>query len=779
MKISDGYWLNKNGYNVSYAVQIAGIETDENSVTVYATHQWIANRGMTLGGPLFTVRFTSVLENSIKVTIEHFSGFAQKKPDFPLYENPAFRPVIRRTSDGGCELISGRTSVKIGTIGDKWDITYRYDGRLLTKSGQRTLSVIEESPLSAELRRTSEKALPFFSQSDNGGNTYIRDMLGISVGEHIYGFGEKFTPFVKNGQTVDIWNSDGGTCSDQSYKSIPFFVSSRNYGVFVNHTEKVSFEVGSEDVSKTAFSVQGQRLEYFIFGGNSIGDVIQTYTTLTGKPALPPAYSFGLWLSTSFTTSYDENTIMSFIEEMEQREIPLDVFHLDCFWMKEFQWCGFEWDKNMFPDPAGLIAKIKAKGIKLCLWVNPYIGQHATVFRELAEKGYFLRNRDGSVFQTDLWQPGLAIIDFTNPDAKQWYAGKIRELAEMGIDAIKTDFGERIPTDVVYHNGADPFKMHNYYSYLYNKTVFDALSDVNGSENSCLFARSATTGCQQFPVHWGGDCFSTYESMWETLRGGLSLCMSGFGFFSHDISGFEATATPDLYKRWTAFGLLSTHSRYHGNHSYRVPWNFDEESCDVARHFVNLKGRLMPYLYAQAVHTHKTGIPMMRSMAVDFGYDRSCLALDTQYMLGDSLLAAPVFSEDGICTFYLPDCGIWTDIQTGETLSGGSWHTKKYDYFGLPLYAKPCSIIAYGDFRNTADYDYTNGMKLVIYGIENDQTAFCQIYDRNGIQAAEVSAERKNDRLIVTVTGTDKPFTVESPQELEISIITGKEKIYG
>lgn len=776
MKISDGYWLSKTGYNVSYAIQIAGIETDENSVTVYAAHQWIANRGMTLGGPLFTVRFTSALENCIKVTIEHFSGDLPKNPDFPLNENPDFRPVIRTAPNGSCELVSGRTSVTIGAPGSEWNVAYRYGGLLLTRSGQRTLSVIEESPLSAEIRRMSERSLPFFANSDNGSNTYIRDMLGISVGEYIYGFGEKFTPFVKNGQTVDIWNNDGGTCSEQSYKSVPFFVSSRNYGVFVNHPGKVSFEIGTEDVTKTAFSVQGQRLEYFVFGGNSISDVIRTYTSLTGKPALPPAYSFGLWLSTSFTTSYDENTIISFIEEMERRRIPLDVFHLDCFWMKEYQWCGFEWDNRLFPDPAGLIARIRAKGLRLCLWVNPYVGQRAAVFSELAEKGYFIKKRDGSIFQTDMWQPGLAIIDFTNPGAREWYAGKIRELARMGISAIKTDFGERIPTDVVYYDGSDPFKMHNYYSYLYNKTVWDALSDVNGSENSCLFARSATVGCQQFPVHWGGDCFSTYESMWETLRGGLSLCMSGFGFFSHDISGFEATATPDLYKRWTAFGLFSTHSRYHGNHSYRVPWSFDDESCDVARHFVNLKGRLMPYLYAQAVNTHLTGIPVMRAMAVDYGYDRNCLTIDTQYMLGDSLLIAPVFSEDGVCSFYLPEGGIWTDIQTGEALDGGHWYSRKYDYFGLPLFAKPCSVIAYGNFSNTADYDYADGMKLVIYGIEDGQTASCRIYDRDGNPEAEISAERNNEKLTVTVTGTDKPFTAESPQGLEITIITGSEK---
>lgn len=779
MKVSDGYWLNKAGYNVSYAVQISGMETDENSLTVYVSHQWISNRGMTLGGPMFTVKFTSHLENCIRITIDHFSGTPQKSPSFQLYKSPCFRPEISTTPDGGCELKSGKTSVTIGPPESCWKVTYKYDGKLLTESGIRTLSVIEEASLNAEIRRLSEKSLPFYAKSDSGENTYIRDMLGISVGEYIYGFGEKFTPFIKNGQTVDIWNSDGGTSSEQSYKSIPFFVSSRNYGVFVNHPEKVSFEIGSEDVSKTAFSVQGQHLDYFIFGGSSIGDVIRTYTSLTGKPALPPAYSFGLWLSTSFVTNYNEETVTSFIDEMQKRDIPLDVFHFDCFWMKEFQWCGFEWDKKMFPDPAGLIERLKAKGIRICLWVNPYIGQRAAVFRELAEKGYFIRNCDGSVFQTDFWQPGLAIIDFTNPDARKWYGNKIRELAEMGIDAVKTDFGERIPTDVVYHDGSDPFKMHNYYAYLYNKTVYDALSDVNGIDNSCLFARSATAGCQQFPVHWGGDCFSSYASMWETLRGGLSLCMSGFGFFSHDISGFEATGTPDLYKRWTAFGLLSTHSRYHGSSSYRVPWKFDEESCDVARHFVKLKGRLMPYLYAQAVYTHKTGIPMMRAMAVDFSYDRNCLTLDTQYMLGDSLLAAPVFNEDGICEFYLPEGGIWTDIQSGETLSGGSWYTKKYDYFGLPLYAKPGSIIVYGNFRNTADYDYSDNMKIVVYGIEDGQHSVCMIYDNIGNKAAEISAERKNERLTVTVMGTDKPFTVESPQGLNISIISGKEKNYG
>ena len=771
MKVSDGFWMNKTGYNVHWASQIYETETDGRSVTVYATPYHVSNRGMTLGGPVLTVTFTSTLENSIKVSIEHFSGAVRRKPSFALNGDKGFRPVIKSLEGGGFELISGRTSVRIGCAKEEWDISYYFGEKLLTKSGWRTTSVIEEEPWHRKQTEAEQVGERFFARSDSGESVFIREMLGLSVGEYIYGFGEKFSPFVKNGQTVEVWNNDGGTCTEQSYKSVPFFVSSRGYGVFVNHPEKVSFEVGSENVSKTAFSVQGERLEYFIFGGETIADVIERYTALTGRPALPPPWSFGLWLSTSFTTDYDEKTVNSFIDEMQARDIPLDVFHFDCFWMKEFQWCGFEWDSEKFPDPKAMIARLKSKGLRICVWVNPYIGQRSHAFAECAEKGYFIRKKDGSVFQCDMWQPGMAIIDFTNAEARIWFAEQIRRLAELGIDAVKTDFGERIPTDVVYSDGSDPCRMHNYYAYLYNKTVFEALESVKGKGNACLFARSATAGCQQFPVHWGGDCFSAYESMWETLRGGLSLCMSGFGYFSHDIGGFESTGTPDLYKRWTAFGLMSTHSRYHGNNSYRVPWHFDEESCDVARHFVKLKGRLMPYLWANAVRTHETGVPMMRAMAVDFGFDRNVLALDTQYMLGDSLLAAPVFSEDGECSFYLPDCGTWTDIQTGEALRGGRWYTKKYDYFGMPLYARPRSIIVYGNYRQTADYDYLSGMRIVIYGMDEGSTAETTVYNSSCTQKAEIKAVSKGDCIELTVRGTDLPFTAESPQGLDIVII--------
>lgn len=767
MKFSDGFWMNKNGYKVNYATQAYEVTADENSVTVFATPWHIENRGFTIGGQALEIRFTSTLENSIKVTVDHHKGQIKKGPFFSINEDINFKPVINKLENGGYELISGRTKVVVCVPGDDWDIRYYFDDKLLTKQGWRTTSYIEEEPWRTRERMLSNEGENFYAHSESDAPAFIRDMLNISVGESIYGFGEKFTSFVKNGQTVEIWNSDGGTCTEQSYKSVPFYVSSRNYGCFINHPEKVTFDVGSENVSKVAFTIQGEHLEYFIFGGETIADVISLYTSLTGKPSLPPAYTFGLWLTTSFTTNYDEETCSYFIDEMERRNIPLEVFHFDCFWMKEYNWCDFTWDKRMFPDPEAMLSRLKKKGVKICVWINPYIAQRSSLFDEGMSNGYFIKKKDGSVFQTDMWQPGMAIVDFTNPEACRWYASKLKTLCEMGVDSFKTDFGERIPTDVVYYDNSDPYRMHNYYTYLFNKTVFDFLKEYYGENKACLFARSATTGCQQFPVHWGGDCSSTYESMWETIRGGLSLCLSGFGFYSHDISGFESTATPDLYKRWSAFGLMSSHSRLHGSSSYRVPWNFDEESCDVLRHFTKLKGSIMPYLFANAIKTHETGIPMMRATVTEYSSDPATHYLDRQYMLGDNLLVAPVFSEDGVCSFYLPGTGIWTDIQTGETLEGGRWYEKKYDYFGMPLFAKPNSIIAYGNFERSFEYDYAENSRLVIYGLEDGKTAEAKIYNKDARLETVVTATRNGDTIDVCISG-NKNISIESAQGLKI-----------
>ncbi len=758
MKISDGYWLNRKGYSVNYANQAYEVSYDANSIYVLVTPSHIWNRGQTLGGPNFEMKFTSTMADVIRVSIVHYRGTVDCGPHFELHDEQGYTPIINDT-EHYIEMITGKTSVKISK--DNWSIQYYCNGKHLTGGSYRALTYIEEAKSMAERRLHSQIDETFWSYPKDLNTSYIREQLTLDVGEYIYGFGEKFTTFTKNGQSVQIWNADGGTCCDQSYKSIPFYVSSRGYGVFVNSSDNVSYEVASDTVSKVSFTVPGENLEYFIIGGENLREVLSNYTTITGKPALPPAFTFGLWLTTSFTTKYDEDTINSFIDGMAERDIPLQVFHFDCFLMKEFEWCSFEWDTRQFPEPEKMLERLhKDKGLKTCVWINPYIGQRSKLFDEGVENDYFILNKDGSVFQTDMWQPGMAIVDFTNPEACEWYASKLRALCEMGVDTFKTDFGERIPTDVVYYDGSDPIKMHNYYTQLYNQTVFNVLKEYYGENKACLFARSATAGGQQFPVHWGGDCSAEYVSMAETLRGGLSLCLSGFGFFSHDISGFEATATPNIYKRWCAFGLLSTHSRLHGNSSYRVPWLFDEEACDVLRFFTKLKGKLMPYMFSQAVYTHEVGVPMMRAMVIDFANDPAALTLDRQYMLGDNLLVAPILNDEGIAQFYVP-AGKWTDIITGKIYDGEKWYTEKCNYFEMPTLARPNSIVVYGDFVRDFEYDYLENATATVYELGDGCEATAVVYDKEANKLCDIKAVRCGNKVTVTYTKTDKTFNVK------------------
>ncbi|MGE5612861.1 MAG: alpha-xylosidase [Bacillota bacterium] len=733
MKFTDGYWVTKEGVNIAAPVDIRDIQVSDGVLRLYAATIPIRHRGNTLGGPMLTFEYSSPFPDVIGVKIWHFKGVLSKGPAFELYRQVGFKPQIEQ-DDESIIFTSGKLSMKVKKLAG-WKVDFLYDGKRITGNAHKNTAYITVA----------------------GQGAYMREQLDLGVGEYIYGLGERFTPFVKNGQTIDIWNEDGGTCSELAYKNIPFYLSSKGYGVFANHPEKVSYEVGSENVSKVQFSVPGEYLEYYVIGGGSPKEALANYTLLTGRPALPPAWSFGLWLTTSFTTSYDEKTVTSFIDGMEERNLPLHVFHFDCFWMKEFQWCDFTWDKDVFPDPESMLARLKSRGLKICVWINPYIAQKSRLFDEGMEKGYLVKRPDGSVWQWDRWQAGMGLVDFTNPDAVKWYQGELKRLLDMGVDCFKTDFGERIPTDVVYHDGSDPVKMHNYYTNLYNKAVFELLEEYRGKNEAVLFARSATAGGQKFPVHWGGDCSANYDSMAETLRGGLSLCTSGFGFWSHDISGFERTAPPDIYKRWTAFGLLSSHSRLHGNESYRVPWLFDEEAVDVLRFFTRLKCRLMPYLYAAACEAAQKGIPVMRAMVLEFPDDPGCLQLDRQYMLGGSLLVAPIFNEEGKAQYYLPE-GAWTHLLNGAKVEGGCWKTEYHDYFSLPLMVRENSIIAMGSEDSRPDYDYASGVELHLFELKDGASASTVVYNLGGKAELECSAARNGNTITLEATGAGKPW---------------------
>ncbi|GHJ36474.1 alpha-xylosidase [Streptomyces sp. TS71-3] len=730
MKFTDGYWMLREGVSAAYPVEVLDVSPGPGSLEIHAPTQPIRHRGDLLKGPVMTVRAHAPMPDVIGVTLTHFDGEKERDPHFTVAERPEFAPQVSY-DDEHALLTSGALTLRVARSGP-WHLDFLTGGRPLTGSGGKGMGIMR----------------------DAGGGHYLREQLGLGVGTSVFGLGERFGPLVRNGQVVDMWNADGGTATEQAYKNVPFYLTDAGYGVFVDHPGRVSFEVGSESVSRVQFSVEGQRLTYYMIYGPTPKEILRKYTALTGRPALPPAWSFGLWLSTSFTTSYDEQTVSSFIDGMRERDLPLSVFHFDCFWMREFNWCDFEWDPRVFPDPEGMLARLKERGLRICVWINPYIAQRSPLFAEGRALGHLLRKPDGSVWQWDLWQPGMALVDFTSPTAREWYAAKLEALLGMGVDCFKTDFGERVPVDVAYADGSDPERMHNYYTYLYNRTVFDVLAKHRGEGEAVVFARSATAGSQQFPVHWGGDCESTYEAMAESLRGGLSLGMSGFGYWSHDIGGFEGTPDPALFKRWIAFGLLSSHSRLHGSSSYRVPWLFDEEAVDVLRLFTKLKMGLMPYLSAAARTAHTEGLPMMRAMVLEFPDDPACAHLERQYMLGPDLLVAPVFSDAGDVAYYVPE-GTWTHFLTGESVTGPRWVRERHGFLSVPLLVRPGAVIPVGAVDDRPDYAYADGVTLRVFAPEPGSQVTVPVGETT------FTVAREGDTLRASAGDPSAPWSVE------------------
>lgn len=749
MKFTKGFWMVRDEIAPIYPVEYADHRIEGNELTVFAPTKHIVTRGDCLNLPVMTIRLTSPIEDVIKVSIVHFEGTAYPGPFAQVTERD--HQVEITETENSITYRSGRTKAVIDKRANSWGITF-YDGEhRLTDTGSRNMAHMTN--------RDTRKC-------------YMVEQLALDVDEYVYGLGERFTPFVKNGQTVEMWNEDGGTASEIAYKNIPFYITNKGYGVLIDNEGDAAYEIASEKVERVQFSVEGERLDYYVINGGTPKGAIQKYTELTGKPALPPAWSFGLWLTTSFTTNYDEETTSSFIKGMEERDIPLHVFHFDCYWMEAYEWCNFTWDPKTFPDPAGMLKRYHDKGLKICVWINPYIGQKSPLFQEGMKLGYLLKKNNGDVWQTDLWQAGTALVDFTNPDAAKWYQEKLKTLLDMGVDCFKTDFGERIPVkDIAYYDGSDPVKMHNYYTYLYNKCVFDLLEEERGIGEAVLFARSATVGGQKFPAHWGGDCSATYPSMAETVRSGLSLACTGFGFWSHDIGGFESTAPADVYKRWCQFGMLSSHSRLHGSSSYRVPWLFDNEACDVLRKFVKLKCRMMPYLYRQAVLAHEDGVPMMRPMFVEFPEDRACEPLDKQYMMGDNLLAAPIFKESGEAEYYLPK-GKWVNLLTDQVIQGGEWKKEIHDYFSMPLLVRPNSILALGNCDTKTEYDFSDEVTFCLSVFEDGAAAETKVTDLKGNIVMTAAAVRAGDVITLEVQGGNGNWKYEvlGGQEIKVAV---------
>lgn len=556
------------------------------------------------------------------------------------------------------------------------------------------------------------------------------ETMYLAPDEHLYGFGEKFTPLDKRGQKIVSWNVDAlGASSEKSYKNIPFFMSSRGYGIFINSTGRIEYNLGTKSPISYNFEVIDNKLDYFIIYGPTFKNILKIYTKITGCAPVPPKWSFGLWMSKAGYKSREE--IESVSQNLRSNDIPCDVINLDPWWMIDGKWCNFKWNRKSFPKPDEMIEKLRKKGFKLCLWEHPYISDQSTLYQEAKEQGYFITKSDGEVYRINPFKnfKGVTfragIVDFSNPNAVKWYKQLHEDLIKMGIKAFKTDFGEEIPQDACFYNGLTGAAMHNLYPLLYNKTVYKTL-EKKLNRRGVIWGRSGYAGIQKYPVQWAGDSASDFATMANVLRGGLSYSLSGVPFWSHDIGGFYGKPDETLYLRWAQFGLLSSHARCHGTTS-REPWHFGDKALKIFRFYAKLRYRLIPYLYSYAHKASQTGLPLMRPMVLEFQDDPATYNIDLQYFLGRELLVAPVFNRSGIVNVYLPK-GTWIDYWSKKTFTGPIYLSKAVPLQIIPLFVRENSIIPMGPEMSYIQEKPFDPLTLDIY---LDDRATFTMYDDN------------------------------------------------
>ena len=503
----------------------------------------------------------------------------------------------------------------------------------------------------------------------------------LAPDEKIFGMGESFTRLDKRGQHVVEYQRDAmGVQNQWQYKSIPFFLSDRGYGMFVHTSAPVTFDVGRDFDAHNTIYTGDEVLDVFVFIGDP-KQVLSEYTALTGRSPVPPLWSFGLWMSR--ITYNSEAQVREVAAKLRQYRIPADVLHLDTGWFETDWRSDYRFSPTRFTDPAKMIRDLRQQGFRVSLWQYTYFTPKNPLWKEMVDSGYEVRDQGGRL------PPEDAVLDFTNPAAVRWYEAKLTPLLEMGVGAIKVDFGEGAPLTGVYHSGRTGWYEHNIYPVRYNRDVFELTKQLTG--DGIIWARSAWAGSQRYPLHWGGDAENTNSAMAAELRGGLSFGLSGFTYWSHDIGGFLQRSPRDLYGRWLAFGMLTSHSRTHGA-GPREPWTYDSAFVDEFRRAVDLKYTLMPYVYAQAKESSAHGWSMLRTLFFEYPDDPTSWTVEDEYLFGSDLLVAPMFDDGADRRVYLPP-GAWIDYQTGRTYVGARWHRIAHGQIPVVLLVRDHAVI--------------------------------------------------------------------------------------
>ncbi len=712
-----------------------GLSAVTRAEVVSADAAGVVLKGETPDGSTLLVQVSAAGEGVLRVRLSDDARARSRSARAIGLVRPAGHPLEVRTGDGRIHLCAGTISATI-TL-DPWHLSFHGpDGRLLVEQNGG------ETDISGRLR-----TLPFGRSLAGGAVADYHESFSAPADERYVGLGERFTPLDKRGQRALMWNFDAfGTESDRAYKNVPFYLSSRGYGVLVDSGMPVEFDMCQSTHSCVQILVPDDLLDYYVIAGPAPADVLDRYDRLTSRPLLPPKWAFGAWMSSGFFAD-SQPAALERARRLRADGIPCDVLHLDCYWQAEGQWSGMAWDRAAFPHPDAMLAELAELGFRVCLWINPYLSHLSPVFAEAEAAGHLLRRADGSAYVADVWHgshPACGLVDFTSPAATAWFQGLLRPLLAQGVAVFKTDFAEGVPADAVAANGMTGAELHNVYTLLFNDAAAAVTREVAG--HGMVWARSSYLGGQRHSAQWGGDTSATYPAMASTLRGGLSHGLSGVPFWSHDAGGFTGTPTDDLYVRWAQFAALSPLVRFHGTTS-RLPWNFPPAAAAAAKEALRLRYRLMPYLYSAAVTSARTGVPMMRALLVDAPDDPAAWTAELEYLLGPDLLVAPVVSPDPDRPVYFP-AGRWVDHATGEVVEGGRHHRVGAPLDRTPLYVRHGALIPLAPDADTVGDGPFPDLTVVSWGGVDGRTV---IRDVDGDTV--VTAVRDGGTLAFTVDG--------------------------
>lgn len=569
------------------------------------------------------------------------------------------------------------------------------------------------------------------------GSDYSRSMdavFSLSPGEKIFGCGESYQSFNKRGQKVVLYTDDAnGVQNETMYKPIPFYMSDRGYGMFMHHSTPITCDFGKYFSGVNSMMIGDDELDLFVFFGKP-KEILDAYTDLTGKAPMPPLWTFGFWMSR--ITYFSEQEGREVAQKLREKEIPADVIHFDTGWFGVDWRSDYKFPADRFPDPPKMLADFKKRGFEVCLWQLPYFTPENALFDELVEGNMVVRDAKGNIPLED------AVVDFTNPATVDWYQKKIGGLLKQGVSVIKVDFGEAAPLNGIYHNGKTGFYEHNMFPLRYNKAIADVTKEINGS--GFIWARSAWAGSQRYPVHWGGDPATSNSAMSSTLRGGLSLGLSGFTFWSHDIGGFVTAAPEDLYRRWTPFGMLTSHVRSHGEPPTE-PWEYGEDFLNDFRKADNMRYQLMPYIYAQAKHSSENGLPMVRALFIEYPDDPGSWLIDDQYLFGSDILVAPLFENGTSRDVYLPP-GQWIDYQTGQKYSGG-WHEIEVGEVPVVMLVKDGTILPHAKLVQSTKNINWKDLELKVYSTNGKAQG--KVFKPGDKKCNEIVLYKKGEQYLV------------------------------